>query len=69
MHFLPGYNPELNPDEVLNQDVKTNAVGKKSFHKLEALMSSVQRFLHSRQKRPSVVARYFHEKNDRCAAA
>jgi hypothetical protein len=25
---LPGYCPELNPDEPLNQDVKTNALGK-----------------------------------------
>ncbi|MFM0140785.1 transposase [Caballeronia grimmiae] len=25
---LPGYRPELNPDELLNQDVKTNAMGK-----------------------------------------
>ncbi|WP_254906192.1 transposase [Paraburkholderia youngii] len=25
---LPGYCPELNPDELLNQDVKTNAPGK-----------------------------------------
>jgi transposase len=24
---LPGYCPELNPDELLNQDVKTNALG------------------------------------------
>lgn len=27
--FLPGYSPELNPDELLNQDVKSNAVGRK----------------------------------------
>jgi len=26
--FLPPYSPELNPDELLNQDIKTNAVGK-----------------------------------------
>jgi transposase len=26
--ILPGYCPELNPDELLNQDVKTNALGK-----------------------------------------
>lgn len=25
---LPGYCPELKPDELLNQDVKTNALGK-----------------------------------------
>jgi len=28
MFFLPGYSPQLNPDELLNQDVKTNAVGR-----------------------------------------
>ncbi len=27
--FLPGYSPELNPDELLNQDVKSNTVRKK----------------------------------------
>ena len=26
--YLPGYSPELNPDEMLNQDVKSNAVGR-----------------------------------------
>ena len=26
---LLGYCPELNPDELLNQDVKTNALGKR----------------------------------------
>ena len=26
--LLPTYCPELNPDELLNQDVKTNALGK-----------------------------------------
>jgi transposase len=25
--YLPGYSPELNPDELVNQDVKSNAVG------------------------------------------
>jgi hypothetical protein len=25
--MLPGYCPEINPDELLNQDVKTNALG------------------------------------------
>lgn len=29
LFFLPGYSPELNPDEYLNQDVKANAVGRK----------------------------------------
>jgi len=29
MFYLPGYSPELNPNEMLNQDVKSNAVGKR----------------------------------------
>ena len=27
LFYLPGYSPELNPDEMLNQDVKSNTVG------------------------------------------
>ena len=69
IHFLPGYSPELNPDEILNQDVKTNAVGRKSVHKLQELMDNVRRFLRSRQKTPDIVKRYFHEKHVRYAAS
>jgi len=29
LHFLPGYAPELNPAEMLNQDVKTNGLGRR----------------------------------------
>jgi transposase len=29
LFYLPGYSPELNPDELLNQDVKSNAVGRR----------------------------------------
>jgi len=30
LFFLPAYSPELNPDEYLNNDVKTNAVGRQN---------------------------------------
>lgn len=29
LYFLPPYSPELNRDELLNQDVKSNAVGRR----------------------------------------
>src|ERR1019366_8029143 len=29
LHFLPGYAPELNPAECLNNDVKANALGRR----------------------------------------
>jgi hypothetical protein len=38
LFFLPGYSPELNPDELLNQDVKSNAVGKKRTHNQKELL-------------------------------
>ena len=29
LFYLPGYSPHLSPDEVLNQDMKANVVGRK----------------------------------------
>ena len=49
---LPGYCPELNPDELLNQDVKTNALGKSRPTNRSELMIGVRRHLHRRQKQP-----------------
>ena len=45
MFFLPGYSPELNPDELLNNDVKTNAVGRKRARNLPELKYSIRSFL------------------------
>lgn len=63
LFFLPGYSPELNPDEILNQDVKSNAVGKKRPHNLKELLSNVRGYLRSRQRQPHVVKNYFQEKH------
>lgn len=65
---LPGYCPELNPDELLNQDVKTNALGKSRPRDRPALMSAVRRYLHRRQKQPHVIRNLFQEKHVRYAA-
>ncbi len=69
LFFLPSYSPELNPDELLNQDVKTNAVGRKRAKDKAELMSNVRSYLRSTQRRPDKVKRYFHEPNVRYAAA
>jgi transposase len=66
--LLPGYSPELNPDELLNQDVKSNAVGKKRSHNQDELVSNVRGYLRKRQMQPRVVQRYFLEKHVRYAA-
>lgn len=65
---LPGYCPELNPDELLNQDVKTNALGKSRPTNKAEMMASLRSHLHRRQKQPQVIRNLFHEKHVRYAA-
>jgi transposase len=69
LHFLPGYSPELNPAECLNQDVKTNALGKRRPLNATQLKADVRSFLRSAQRQPARVARYFHEHHVTYAAA
>jgi transposase len=69
LHFLPGYSPELNPAECLNQDVKTNALGKRRPVNVTQLKADVRSFLRSCQRRPAKVARYFRERHVTYAAA
>lgn len=68
LFFLPGYSPELNPDEMLNQDVKSNAVGRKRPRNQSEMVRNVRSFLHRRQKQPEMVKRYFQGKQVRYAA-
>ena len=65
---LPGSCPELNPDELLNQDVKTNALGKSRPTSKAAMIGTVRRHLHRRQKEPHVIRNLFKEKHVRYAA-
>jgi transposase len=69
LFFLPSYSPELNPDEILNQDVKSNAVGRKRARCQSDLIANVRSFLWGRQRRPNVVKKYFSEKHVSYAAA
>jgi transposase len=68
LFLLPAYSPELNPDELLNQDVKTNAVRKKRAANKSELKRNLIGYLRGRQKRPALVRRYFQAKHVRYAA-
>lgn len=57
--FLPPYSPELNPDEFLNQDVKTNAVRRKRPRNQQELLWNVRSYLQSTQRQPAIVSNYF----------
>lgn len=60
LFFLPPYSPERNPDEFLNQDVKTNAVGRNRPRNATEMVQTVRAYLHRVQQWPDRVRRYFH---------
>jgi transposase len=68
LFLLPSYSPELNPDEMLNNDVKSNAVGRRRAKSQPELVENVRGFLRSRQRQPQIVKHYFHEQSVRYAA-
>lgn len=63
LFFLPGYSPDLNPDEMLNQDVKPNAVGRERPHTQDEMMGTVRSYLRSTQRQPQIVKNYFQEES------
>jgi len=65
---MPGYCPDLNPDELLNQDVKTNGLGKSRPTNRTELMAIVRRHLYRRQKQLQVIVNLFREQHVRYAA-
>lgn len=66
--FLPGYSPELNPDEYLNNDVKTNAVGRQRAATEPEMTANLEDYLTDTQGRPDIVRNYFRAPEVRYAA-
>ena len=67
--WLPSYSPELNPDELLNQDVKTNALGRVRPINVYEMMGNVRSYLRITQSRPQLVKNYFRERHVQYAAS
>ena len=59
LFLLPPYSPELNPDELLNQDLKNNARRKQRATTCSEMTKAVRSFIRSRQRTPAIVKRYF----------
>lgn len=66
--FLPPYSPELNPQEYVNQDVKTNIIGKKRPINKAQMRSNVEDFMMKRKKDKIQAQKYFHVSHVRYAA-
>jgi transposase len=67
LFYLPGYSPELNPDECVNQDTK-QAMRRSRPQDTQEMITGVRSHLKRRQKQPNVVKRFFQEKHVRYAA-
>ncbi|MDQ2587967.1 IS630 family transposase [Saccharothrix yanglingensis] len=57
LHLMPGYSPELNPDELLNADLEHNVNASRA-RTVDRLAHGTRRFLRRRQRQPHVVRDY-----------
>ncbi len=66
--FIPPYSPELNPQEYVNQDLKTNIIGKKRAFNKEQLKNNIKDFMNKRKADKPQIKKYFNHKHARYAA-
>ena len=60
LHFLPGYAPDLNPDELVWSHVKRTGPARRPLHKGEKLRERIEVQLATLQKLPRLVRSFFH---------
>jgi transposase len=63
LFHLPGYSPELNPDEWVWKNVKTDRVGRAGVTGPEDLKAKALSALHRLQKLPSLIRGFFADPN------
>lgn len=69
LFFIPSYSPELNPDEYLNRDLKSNVHRNRTPKSFEDLKANLTSFMRMLQKTPSRVMKYFNSsKLEYCTA-
>jgi transposase len=69
LFFLPPYSPELNPDEFVWNDLKTNSTGRKLITSLTQLRQMIVSHMRQLQKLPALVRSFFHAPTTRYARA
>lgn len=63
MFFLPGYSPDLNPDEFVWNYIKRKGTSKEPLRKNESLKQRVHRDLSDVKSKPKLVRSFFKEKS------
>jgi transposase len=69
VYRLPTYSPDLNPDELVNNDVKSNALGRQRPRTQKQMIRHIREHMHKRKNDPALVRRFFQEESVRYAAA
>ncbi len=59
LFFLPPYSPELNPDELVWNDLKTHSLGRRAITSLAQIRQMVISHLRQLQKMPGLVRSFF----------
>ena len=59
LHFLPGYAPDLNPDELVWSHTKPTGVARNPLHKGEKLEEKISQQLQALTKNPDLVRSFF----------
>jgi transposase len=59
LFFLPGYSPDLNPDELVWRHVKHHDIGRQLLQDADELIPKVHGSLRSLQRRPEIVRSFF----------
>ena len=68
LFFLPSYSPELNPDELVWNDLKSHGIGRMIATGPDQLKRQVLAHLRSLQRLPEKVRSFFQEPHTRYAA-
>lgn len=61
VHRLPSYSPELNPDEWVWKNIKSDRVGRASITSDDDLATMAVSALHRLQKLPGIIRGFFHD--------
>src|ERR1043165_6909523 len=60
LHFLPGYAPELNPDELVWSHMKRTGVARAPLRRGEKLQAKIEAQLSAIKRMPQLVRSFFH---------
>ncbi len=60
LHFLPGYAPDLNPDELVWSHLKRTGTARRPLQKGESLREKIEEQLAKLQQMPCLIRSFFH---------